>query len=91
MRTRSQRSVRSGRGYDSAHAPGASRGSSVLGVRSDAATTHTGCDGERERALDLLEGAAAAGRGYRGWIEQDSDLAPLREEPRFRALIDRMR
>lgn len=47
--------------------------------------------GERERALDLLERAAAAGRGYRGWIEQDSDLAPLREEPRFRALIDRMR
>jgi hypothetical protein len=91
MRAQSQRSVRSGRGYDSAHAPGTPRSSRGFGLRSGAATTHTGCDGERERALDLLERAAAAGRGYRGWIEQDSDLAELREEPRFRALIDGMR
>ena len=42
--------------------------------------------GERERALTLLERAAAAGYS-RQTIATDDDLAPLRQEPRFLQLL----
>ncbi len=55
---------------------------------------NTGCTfaqlGETERALDLLERAVNLGWGHRAWIEHDSDLASLRDNPRFKALLDRM-
>ena len=39
--------------------------------------------GETERAIDLLEQAVSLGWGDRAWMENDSDLEPLRDEPRF--------
>ena len=43
--------------------------------------------GEIEKALDCLE------RGVHDpdWMDNDSDLDPLRDEPRFQALMARMR
>ena len=47
--------------------------------------------GDHDRALDLLEQSFDLGMGYPDWIEHDSDLAPLRELPRFQALMARLR
>jgi adenylate cyclase len=46
--------------------------------------------GRREEALDCLEQAHANGLTQKGWYEHDTDLAPLRAEPRFEALLARM-
>jgi adenylate cyclase len=43
--------------------------------------------GDNERALDLLERAVHYGWGDRAWLETDSDLDALRDEPRFQALL----
>lgn len=44
--------------------------------------------GETDRALEALERAVELGFSHRAWIENDSDLDPLREEPRFRELLE---
>lgn len=46
--------------------------------------------GQGERAIDLLEGAVAAGFGNREWLERDPDLANIRGDPQFRAVLDEM-
>ena len=46
--------------------------------------------GKKERALDLLEKSVELGLEGRDWLETDSDLDPLRQEDRFKALISRM-
>lgn len=46
--------------------------------------------GEYETAIDYLERSVEHGYGHRRWLENDSDLAALREIPRFKALLDRM-
>jgi TolB-like protein/Tfp pilus assembly protein PilF len=46
--------------------------------------------GERERALELLEQAVAAGFGNREWLERDPDLESVRDASRFQALLDAM-
>ncbi len=46
--------------------------------------------GERGRAMDLLEEAVDLGWGDRAWIENDSDLASLRFNDRFQALLARL-
>jgi TolB-like protein len=46
--------------------------------------------GEYERALDFLDRAVGAGRGHREWILNDNDLAPLREYPRFKEILERL-
>lgn len=46
--------------------------------------------GEYERALDFLDRAVGTGRGDRIWILNDNDLAPLREHPRFKQIVDRL-
>ncbi len=45
---------------------------------------------EHERAIDLLERAVKLGWGDRAWMENDSDLASLRDESRFQALLQRL-
>ena len=47
--------------------------------------------GDRERALDALERAAARGRGFRKWIDNDTDLDSLRADPRFQEVLRRVR
>ena len=42
--------------------------------------------GLRDSAIDLLEQALRSGFGHWEWIEHDSDLDPLRKDPRFQAL-----
>jgi adenylate cyclase len=46
--------------------------------------------GEITTAIDCLEKAAAVGHLSREWLDHDSDLDPLRNEPRYLALIDRL-
>ena len=45
---------------------------------------------DTEAALRCLEGAVDNGFGQREWFEHDSDLVDLHQEPRFRALLERM-
>ena len=45
---------------------------------------------ELEKSIDLLERAVEKGWGDRAWLETDSDLDPLRDQPRFKALIERI-
>jgi adenylate cyclase len=44
-------------------------------------------DGNKEKALSLLELAFKKGYGNGNWIEHDPDYDSLRDEPRFKALI----
>ena len=46
--------------------------------------------GKTREALDALEKAVNFGWGDKGWLEHDSDLDPLRNEPRYLALIKAM-
>jgi TolB-like protein/Flp pilus assembly protein TadD len=43
-----------------------------------------------DQALDLLGKAIDAGFAQREWIEHDGDLDPLRKEPRFKVLLERL-
>ena len=44
----------------------------------------------RRGAIDYLEKAVAAGFFQKEWIINDGDLDPLREHPRYKALIEGM-
>lgn len=41
----------------------------------------------REEALDCLERSVRAGLTLRGWLLHDTDLDPIRDDPRFEAVI----
>ncbi len=43
--------------------------------------------GQPEAALDRLEDAVRFGFAHRDWIEHDGDLAPIRDDPRFGAIL----
>jgi len=47
--------------------------------------------GLKAEALDMLERVFGQGRGKKEWIEQDPDYDPLRGEPRFKAMIEKLR
>ncbi len=47
--------------------------------------------GDTERALQLLDRAVAHGRGNVAWIEHDDDLAALRGDPGYEAILERIR
>ena len=46
--------------------------------------------GDTQRAIDLLEQAVDQGWGDRAWMENDSDLVSLHEDPRFQSLLARI-
>ncbi|WP_336515979.1 TPR end-of-group domain-containing protein [Pollutibacter soli] len=48
-------------------------------------------DGNKERSLELLEKVFGKGFGKRDWIENDPDYDSLRDEPRFRALLKKLK
>jgi len=56
------------------------------GVRYNVACIHA-LEGAREEALAYLAEAVRAGFGNRSWFERDPDLASLRGDPRFEALL----
>ena len=45
--------------------------------------------GETDRALECLEESVRGRLAYVDWLRQDSNLDPLREHPRFQALLER--
>jgi non-specific serine/threonine protein kinase len=47
--------------------------------------------GRKEEALELLERTVATGSGKRDWIENDPDYDSLRDDPRFQAMLERLR
>lgn len=48
-------------------------------------------DGNKDEAIRLLERAFNLGWGKRDWIAQDPDYDPLRDDPRFQALLAKLR
>jgi serine/threonine protein kinase/Flp pilus assembly protein TadD len=46
--------------------------------------------GKPQEALDCLDKAVRNGFGHREWLENDSDLDSLRQDPRFEALLKRL-
>jgi TolB-like protein/Tfp pilus assembly protein PilF len=48
------------------------------------------CSNKITDALDALERAVANGWGDKSWLEHDSDLDPIRNEPRYLALVKAM-
>jgi adenylate cyclase len=46
--------------------------------------------GDTQRAIDLLEQAVDQGWGDRAWMENDSDLVSLHDDPRFQRLLARI-
>jgi tetratricopeptide (TPR) repeat protein len=46
--------------------------------------------GESGKALDLLDRAVGTGQGFRGWMEKDPDLDPVRGSPRFQQILARL-
>lgn len=47
--------------------------------------------GQKEEALDFLERVFARGWGKRDWVEHDPDYDILRNDPRFKALVARLK
>jgi adenylate cyclase len=45
---------------------------------------------ENDRAIELLTEAIDQGYGHRAWLENDGDLKGLREDSRFKALLQRL-
>ena len=66
----------------------------VLGPDDDGVLYNLTCvysrAGEPDKALDCLERAVQGGFTAGEWIEHDSDLDPVRETERFKALVARM-
>jgi serine/threonine protein kinase/Tfp pilus assembly protein PilF len=44
--------------------------------------------GQKDKALENLERAVDRGLGHKSWIDHDSDLDPIRNEPRFSKILE---
>jgi len=42
---------------------------------------------ETDKAIDCLEQAFRQGYSHKVWVENDPDFSPIRDHPRFRALL----
>jgi adenylate cyclase len=47
--------------------------------------------GEKDKALDLLDRMFSKGWGKKDWVENDTDYDPLRDDPRFIAMMARLK
>lgn len=47
--------------------------------------------GMKDESLDMLERVFGAGRGKKEWVEHDPDYDPLRDDPRFQAMMDKLK
>lgn len=45
---------------------------------------------DKDRAIELLTEAIDQGYGHRAWVENDGDLETLREDDRFKKLLERL-
>jgi len=45
--------------------------------------------GELDRALECIEESVSSGLAYVEWLRQDSNLDPLRDDPRFQAMLEK--
>jgi adenylate cyclase len=61
-----------------------------LSALTNAACLHAKA-GQKEEALEVLERLFARGWGKRDWIEQDPDYDILRDDPRFKKLLGRLK
>ena len=61
-----------------------------MAVIINGALVRAGMDMKQE-ALDMLERVFGKGWGKRDWIENDPDYDPLRAEPRFKAMLGKLR
>jgi len=59
------------------------------GVLYNVACAYAQC-GLDDKALDCLHHAIEAGFGHKEWLENDSDLDPLRADPRFDSLLKKL-
>jgi len=47
--------------------------------------------GDIDAALDSLENAFGRGCGKRDWVDHDPDYDPVRDHPRFRAMLEKLK
>ena len=47
--------------------------------------------GKHDDAIQTLGQAVEHGFRTKGWIENDTDLDPLRDDPRFQTLLEKLR
>jgi serine/threonine protein kinase/Tfp pilus assembly protein PilF len=68
----------------------------VLAVPTDDTSAHFNAAcvyaklGRKEEALACLENVFSRGYGKRDWVERDPDYDSLRDDPRFRAMLDKL-
>jgi hypothetical protein len=46
--------------------------------------------GKHDRAIEYLERAVDAGYSHKSWLENDSDFDSIREDERFKAVLERI-
>ncbi len=61
-----------------------------LGALINGACLHSKA-GQKEEALQLLERVFARGWGKRDWVEHDPDYDCLRDDPRFKAMLEKLK
>jgi adenylate cyclase len=70
------------------------RRASTIDPEDSAVLYNVGCvyalAGSGEEALDHLDKAIQNGFGHRDWLENDSDLDSIRDQPRFQALLRKL-